>query len=112
MTQYDPTPNDEPADGDMPDGMDARPGVGDLEEDFRAVTMGFDEMHKSVPDPLVETDPGAEYADIERDAEMEATRVDRRIEGGAAEVVDDDPQGLGLEMGLDFDAFEVTYDGE
>lgn len=50
-------------DDDMPDGMRAQRGIGDLEEDFRAVTAGFEDMHERVPEPMVEEEPADVPAD-------------------------------------------------
>lgn len=58
-------PDRAPRDEEMPDGMRSQPGVGDLEEDFRAVTAGFEDMHTRVPSRMVVEEPADVPADPE-----------------------------------------------
>lgn len=83
-------------DADMPDGMDAKPAQGDLEEQFVAVTRDLDSI-KRVPDPMVETDPGQDYDDIQRDASE------------AAQSAVDDPGSDELDLAMDMD-FSIDMD--
>lgn len=90
-------------DADMPDGMDAKPGMGDLEEQFVAVTRDLDAI-KRVPDPMVDTDPGQGFDDIQRDAsEAAASAVD---EPGSDELDLAMDMDFSMEMGMEMEGFE------
>lgn len=71
-----PTTRDE----EMPREVRAQPGMGDLEEQFRSVTRGFESMHQrigkeEVEDPMLEWGPNQDYDDIQQDATMAASDV-------------------------------------
>jgi len=81
------------SDDEMPDGQRAQPGVGDVEEQFRAVTRGFGTMHQGCDvcgpgDPLLELSPDQDLNDIQRDA-GEASRAAIDFGGGELDLGDD-----------------------
>lgn len=83
-------------DDDMPDGMRAQRGVGDLEEDFRAVTLGFENMHERVPDPMVDVEPGEAAREVESHTRTVADVVDLTGLEGDLDFKIDDPFEGGL----------------
>lgn len=67
-------------DDDMPEGMSAQPGVGDLEEQFQSVTAGFGSMDKRMPDQMVTDEPSNAVDEIEQSFGIESGRY-RRDDG-------------------------------
>lgn len=64
-------------DKDMPRGVRAQAGMGDLEEAFREVTHGLDDMHRRVldpqdDDPMTSFSTRGYYDDVQQDADEAA----------------------------------------
>lgn len=90
------------SDTDMPDGMVAQRGMGDIEEEFLEVTKGFEDMHERVPDPMVELEPDQDLNDIQRDA--------REASQAAVDDIEDPTDGF-ADGGFTSDGFEDNDNG-
>lgn len=66
-----------PSDASMPTGVRSQERMGDIQEQFRAVTRGFETMHRRVDmdkpaDPMLELRDEQDLDDIQRDADQAA----------------------------------------
>lgn len=90
---------------EMPGEMSAQSGMGDVGEEFRAVTRGLESMHRglmaaTVRDPILELDPDQDYDDIQRDA-REAAEASVQLDWDDREFDVAPPGDAELDVGVD-----------
>lgn len=114
MSDFDPTPavrRIDVTDEDMPEGVKAQPGIGDLEEEFRAVDGDLEDLHRRVGGVSVQfTHPATRVlSSAGRAAEATAASVAKPAERGPRPDGPADPGGF--DVGVDSaQQFEHDFD--